>query len=143
MKQALVDRARALGFDACRVVDGARPPPHAAEWREWLAQGRHGGMTYLERTADKRADPALVLDVVGEPMVAYQDQTQNDLRWTRRIAGAFVPGISVATAGALGFYNSLALVADKAVLGTVEMRATTTGRSALRFHVFRLYPPLH
>jgi epoxyqueuosine reductase len=61
MKQALLDRARALGFDACRVVEGARPPPHAAEWREWLAQGRHGGMTYLERTADKRADPTLVL----------------------------------------------------------------------------------
>ena len=89
------------------------------------------------------ADPALVLDVLGNPLVVYQDQTHNDLRWTRRIAGAFVPGISVATAGALGFYNSLALVADKALLGTVEMRATATGRSALRFHVFRLDPPLH
>jgi hypothetical protein len=35
----------------------------------------------------------------------------------------------------------LADVADKVVLGTVEMRATATGRSALSFHVFRLDPP--
>jgi hypothetical protein len=87
------------------------------------------------------ADPALALDVLGEPVVAYQDQTQNDLRWTRRSGGVFLPGRSVATPGALGFYNGLAIVADKVVLGTVEMRATATGRSALSFHVFRLDPP--
>jgi hypothetical protein len=33
------------------------------------------------------AELALALDVLGEPVVAYQDQTQNDLRWTA--AGAF------------------------------------------------------
>lgn len=88
------------------------------------------------------ADPALVLDILGEPVVAFQDQTNNDLRWTRRVGGVFLPGRSVATAGALGFYNGLALVADTAVVGTVELRATPTGRSALAFHVFRLNLPV-
>lgn len=88
------------------------------------------------------ADPVLALDILGEPVVVFQDQTNNDLRWTRRVGGAFLPGRSVATAGALGFYNGLALVADTAVVGTVSLRATSTGRSALALHVFRLDLPV-
>lgn len=60
MKEQIVSRARALGFDDCRVTTAA-PPPHAAEFQNWLAQGRHGAMGYLERNAFKRVDPALVL----------------------------------------------------------------------------------
>ena len=55
MKAEIVHRAHELGFDACRV-DRAAPPAHAAEFRRWLAEGRHGTMSYMERTADKRTD---------------------------------------------------------------------------------------
>jgi epoxyqueuosine reductase len=60
MKAAVLQRARELGFDACRVTT-ANPPDNASRFRAWLAAGRHGEMAYLARNADKRADPQRVL----------------------------------------------------------------------------------
>ncbi len=60
MKQALKARARALGFDDCRVT-AAIPPEHAAQFKQWLAKREHGELGYLERTAAKRVDPQQVL----------------------------------------------------------------------------------
>ncbi len=59
-KAAIRERARTLGFDDCRFTPAA-PPQTAARFRAWLKAGGQGGMTYLARTADKRADPQLVL----------------------------------------------------------------------------------
>src|SRR6266581_1621767 len=60
MKQALKARARALGFDDCRVT-AAMPPEYAAQFKQWLAKREHGEMGYLERTAAQRVDPQKVL----------------------------------------------------------------------------------
>ncbi|HOY57083.1 MAG TPA: tRNA epoxyqueuosine(34) reductase QueG [Verrucomicrobiota bacterium] len=60
MKAALCQRARQLGFDACRVTS-ADPPPHASRFKAWLEAGRHGTMAYLVRTAAQRADPRVLL----------------------------------------------------------------------------------
>ncbi len=59
-RTTIQERARALGFDACRFTT-ARPPDHAAEFQRWLAAGCHGEMGYLQRNARKRIDPARVL----------------------------------------------------------------------------------
>jgi epoxyqueuosine reductase len=53
-------RARDLGFDLVGITT-ARPPPHAAEFQQWLADHLHGEMAYMERNADKRVDPLQVL----------------------------------------------------------------------------------
>ena len=60
LKTALLAEAHALGFDVCRVAN-AEKPPHAAEFREWLGEEKHGDMAWLERNADRRTDPNLVL----------------------------------------------------------------------------------
>jgi epoxyqueuosine reductase len=60
MKEVLRQRARELGFDDCRVTN-ADALEHAARFTQWLADGRHGEMAYLERTALKRVDPQQVL----------------------------------------------------------------------------------
>lgn len=60
LKAALLDRARELGFDLCRVTSAA-PPEGASHLHRWLAAGRHGEMAWLARNAPKRADPQLVL----------------------------------------------------------------------------------
>ncbi len=60
MRSALRRRARELGFDDCRVTS-ADAPESAARFRQWLADGRHGEMAWLDRTAQKRTDPQLVL----------------------------------------------------------------------------------
>jgi len=60
IKAALLVRARALGFDACRVAR-CDTPPHATEFRQWLDEGHAGEMAWLERNKDRRTDPQQVL----------------------------------------------------------------------------------
>ena len=60
MKEAIRERARELGFDICRFTT-AIPPETGAHLNEWLAQSRHGEMTWLAKNAAKRTDPELVL----------------------------------------------------------------------------------
>jgi len=60
MNEAIRQRARELGFDDCRFTTAA--PPHSApRFDQWLAEGRHGEMLYLQRNAPKRIDPNQVL----------------------------------------------------------------------------------
>jgi epoxyqueuosine reductase len=53
-------RARELGFDLVGITN-AKPPPHSAEFRQWLHDSFHGEMAYMKRNAAKRIDPMKVL----------------------------------------------------------------------------------
>jgi len=59
VKNELVALARSLGFSDARIAT-ADNPRHAAEFRQWLADGCHGGMEWLARNADRRTQPDLV-----------------------------------------------------------------------------------
>jgi epoxyqueuosine reductase len=52
--------AAQLGFDDCRIARAAAAT-HAPVFREWLAEGKHAGMAWLERAPDRRCDPREVL----------------------------------------------------------------------------------
>lgn len=52
-------RLRGLGFDAVRFA--RVEPAFGPGLREWLAAGHHANMAWLERGAEKRGDPELVL----------------------------------------------------------------------------------
>ena len=52
--------AHECGFDLCGIAP-AEAFPELDGIRAWLARGFHGDMAWLARTADKRADPKLVL----------------------------------------------------------------------------------
>jgi epoxyqueuosine reductase len=60
VKDELVALTQTLGFALCRVAR-CSAPPHAAEFRAWLDDGRAGDMTWLERNKDRRTDPQAVL----------------------------------------------------------------------------------
>jgi epoxyqueuosine reductase len=60
IKAALLAEARALGFDVCRIAP-AGVPPHAEAFRTWLKNGMNGEMAWLEKNADRRTNPGLVL----------------------------------------------------------------------------------
>lgn len=61
-REELRGRLRALGFDVVRFVRLDAPPPEMqAGLGQWLAEGRQADMDWMARTADKRADPRLVL----------------------------------------------------------------------------------
>ncbi len=68
MKDELIALARDLGFDLCRIAPAAEPP-HAEEFRAWLADGRAGEMAWLERNEARRTDPAQVLPGVKSIVV--------------------------------------------------------------------------
>ena len=50
-----------LGFDWCKAIP-LETPPHAPFFGAWLAEGRAGEMTYLERNVNKRRDPQLLAE---------------------------------------------------------------------------------
>src|SRR5208282_240658 len=59
--EALRAKARALGFDACRITS-AEPPAHAREnLFAWLAEGAHGDMTWMAETFERRIDPRALM----------------------------------------------------------------------------------
>jgi epoxyqueuosine reductase len=60
LKQRLLSFVRGIGFDFCRIA-ACSSPPHADEFRNWLDEGGHGEMSYMERGEEKRCDPHKVL----------------------------------------------------------------------------------
>ncbi|WP_293943973.1 tRNA epoxyqueuosine(34) reductase QueG [Sphingomonas sp.] len=51
------EKAAELGFVACGFARADAAPEAGAGLREWLAEGRHGGMGWMEARADERASP--------------------------------------------------------------------------------------
>jgi epoxyqueuosine reductase len=60
LKTRLFSFARGIGFDSCRVA-ACGSAPHAGAFRNWLDEGEHGEMGYMERGEEKRCDPHKVL----------------------------------------------------------------------------------
>ncbi|MBR4505857.1 MAG: DUF1730 domain-containing protein [Bacteroidales bacterium] len=50
-----------VGFDACGVARAEALTDEEYPLRRWLARGWHGDLAYMERNADKRMDPRLLL----------------------------------------------------------------------------------
>jgi epoxyqueuosine reductase len=57
-------KARELGFDKVAIARAEALADEGARLREWLARGYQGSMAWMERTADKRADPRVHLPSV-------------------------------------------------------------------------------
>jgi epoxyqueuosine reductase len=60
LKEQLVSLAKDIGFDACRIT-ACDAPAHANDFREWLRNGAHGEMNYMQRGEEKRCDPEKIL----------------------------------------------------------------------------------
>lgn len=50
-----------VGFDACGIARADALTDGEYPLREWLRKGWHGDLVYMERNADKRMDPRLLL----------------------------------------------------------------------------------
>ncbi len=57
LKLAIAERARTLGFDAVGFAPATLPPEHRARLNQFLADGAHGSMDWMEARAEQRADP--------------------------------------------------------------------------------------
>jgi len=81
MKETVRQRARELGFDDCRFTS-AQPPDHATAFEDWLAQNRHGEMSYLQRNAHKRVNPQEVLPGAKSIITLAVSYHQNEWQTT-------------------------------------------------------------
>ena len=55
--QLIRDHAKRLGFLSCGISNAGFLEDEAPRLEQWLRQGHHGSMTYMERNFDKRLDP--------------------------------------------------------------------------------------
>lgn len=73
--------ALAVGFDDCGIARADALTEDAIFMRNWLNEGQHGDMAYLERNFDKRTDPRVLVpgckSVVVVLMNHYPHQKQN------------------------------------------------------------------
>ena len=51
--------ALSAGFDACGIAKADALTEDAAFMKQWLAEGQHAEMQYLERNFEKRIDPRI------------------------------------------------------------------------------------
>jgi epoxyqueuosine reductase len=91
-QEELRRRLGSLGFDDVRFASIANH--HLPPLREWLAAGMHGDMQWMERSADKRLNPDLVLpgarsvimlgvNYWSESIRHPQSAIRNSPRWAR------------------------------------------------------------
>ncbi|RBP09190.1 epoxyqueuosine reductase [Roseiarcus fermentans] len=83
---SLALKARALGFDVCRVASAEPPPEMAGRLAAWLGAGAHGEMAWMADTAERRSDPrALMGDAKSLVMLGLNYGPEEDpLAATRR-----------------------------------------------------------
>ena len=56
-KELIRQEAHALGFEAFGVADVTQPWPAGARLAEFVAEGRHGEMAWMETTLERRSHP--------------------------------------------------------------------------------------
>lgn len=56
-REAIREKALALGFDAARFTNASLPAEISERLTEFLAEGRHGDMTWLDARKDQRGSP--------------------------------------------------------------------------------------
>lgn len=73
--------AKRLGFDFCGISKAEFLADEAPRLEQWLRQGMHGNMEYMENHFDKRLDPRLLVDgarsVISLLYNYYPEQRQN------------------------------------------------------------------
>ncbi len=99
-------------------------------------QGASGGRRFMG------ASPQIEQDTTGRLWAVYQDSTFNSVRMNSYDGFSWrTDGLQVSDDGALGFTNSLSLIGNQAIVGTVEMRTAGRGIDTSRLRVFRFDLP--
>ena len=86
LRSWLGEQACELGFDALRITD-THLGPASDRLQTWLAEGRHGQMEYMQRHADLRSDPQLLVPgtvrVICVSMNYLPPETSFEREWER------------------------------------------------------------
>ena len=77
LRQLIGERASGEGFAAVRIARLEPDPQQAERLRDFIAQGRHGGMAWLAETQDRRASPLALWPEARTAIVLAQDYGQD------------------------------------------------------------------
>ena len=79
---AIKNKARELGFPECAILPSAFLSEEEVRLKNWLKEGMHGEMAYMERNVEKRLDPGWLLENARTMVIVLQDyfphETQED-----------------------------------------------------------------
>ena len=75
LRDKITQRAKELGFDRVAIAP-ARRLEHADQYLEWLSEGRHGKMSYLDRYHELRADPSVMEEGTKSVVVLLKNYYQ-------------------------------------------------------------------
>lgn len=78
LAQALKQEARRLGFDACGLSRAEKLDEESYRLEEWLRQGRHASMAWMENHFEKRTDPRLLVDGAKTVVSVLHNYFQED-----------------------------------------------------------------
>jgi epoxyqueuosine reductase len=73
IRAEILDAAAELGFDVVRIAPAEEAPDTREHLSEFLAQGRHGSMDWMEKNAEKRAAPASLWPEAKSVVVVAQN----------------------------------------------------------------------
>jgi epoxyqueuosine reductase len=80
--QMIKSRARSLGFLDCGISRAGFLREEAGQFGQYLAEGRQGNMSYMERYFDKRTDPTQLVDnarsVISVILNYYPEKQQRE-----------------------------------------------------------------
>ena len=62
LSRSLKARARELGFEACGLAKAERLEEESSRLEQWLLEGRHASMAWMERHFEKRVDPRQLVE---------------------------------------------------------------------------------
>ena len=77
LARAIRDRAEREGFAAMRIARPADDPQVAERLAQFLAEGRHGGMAWMEETSKRRASPLSLWPEARSAILLAQDYGQD------------------------------------------------------------------
>lgn len=69
LSKFIKSEALKLGFSDCGIAKAEYLADDATYLQQWLSEGKHAGMSYLERNVDKRTDPRLLFENVQSVIV--------------------------------------------------------------------------
>ena len=80
--EIIKSKAKDLGFLSCGIAKAGFLENEAPKLEQWLQEGRHGNMVYMENHFDKRLDPTVLVpgakSVVSLLLNYYSDEKQID-----------------------------------------------------------------
>jgi epoxyqueuosine reductase len=85
LTQEIKNKAKELGFDGCGIAKAEKMEEEGRQLKEWLENGMHAEMKYMENHFDLRIDPALLWPGAKSVVVVTLNYFTGKINWNNPI----------------------------------------------------------